>query len=186
MKRKIAYIAAAVTAVLLLVFGGRQLYMMGYESGMNEGHFGWYDKGYSEGSEDGYERGLADGAASASAALSTADSHEDSDEHGTSDLEHGTSSSEHGENDLEHGKNDLEHGTSGSEHGTSGLEHGTSSSEHANEHECDFVLNKSSKKFHKPDCSSVAKMKEANREYYSGSRDDLIAKGYKPCGSCNP
>ena len=56
----------------------------------------------------------------------------------------------------------------------------------ANEHGFDFVLNKNSKRFHKPECTSVSTMKEENREYYSGSREELIAKGYKPCGSCNP
>lgn len=169
MKRKIAYIAAVAAAVLLLIFGGRQLYLMGYESGMDEGHFGWYDKGYSEGSEDGYERGFAEGVSSANAVLSTADEQQNP--------------LEHGENGSEHGESSLEHDTSASEHAD---EHGEESQSGADEHECDFVLNKSSKKFHKPDCSSVAKMKEANREYYSGSRDALIAKGYKPCGGCNP
>ena len=50
----------------------------------------------------------------------------------------------------------------------------------------DYVLNTSSKKFHYPGCSSVGKMKAKNRKDYHGSRDDLIAQGYKPCGNCNP
>ena len=50
----------------------------------------------------------------------------------------------------------------------------------------DYVLNTSSKKFHYPSCSSVGKMKSKNRKDYHGSRDDLIAQGYKPCGICNP
>ena len=176
MKKKIACIAAAAAVVLLLIFGGRQFYLMGYESGIDEGHFGWYDKGYSEGSEDGYERGFAEGVSSANAALSTAYGQQNP-------LEHGENGSEHGESNIEHDESDIEHDTNASEHAD---EHGEESQSGADEHECDFVLNKSSKKFHKPDCSSVAKMKEANREYYSGSRDALIAKGYKPCGGCNP
>ena len=49
-----------------------------------------------------------------------------------------------------------------------------------------YILNTNTKKFHYPDCSSVSDMKEKNKEEYTGSRDDLIAKGYKPCGRCNP
>lgn len=50
----------------------------------------------------------------------------------------------------------------------------------------DYVLNTNSKKFHKPTCDSVKKMKPKNRKDYTGTRDDLIAQGYEPCGSCNP
>lgn len=50
----------------------------------------------------------------------------------------------------------------------------------------DYVLNKNTKKFHYPDCSSVDRMKESNKEYYTGSRDDLIARGYDPCKNCRP
>lgn len=50
----------------------------------------------------------------------------------------------------------------------------------------DYVLNTNTKKFHYPGCSSVGQMKAKNRQDYHGSRDDLIARGYKPCGSCNP
>ena len=51
--------------------------------------------------------------------------------------------------------------------------------------EADYVLNVSSKKIHAPDCSSVAKMSDKNRKNYTGSIDELLAQGYKPCGSCN-
>ena len=50
----------------------------------------------------------------------------------------------------------------------------------------DYVLNTKSKKFHNPDCSGVGKIKEENRENFRGTRNDLIQKGYSPCGSCNP
>lgn len=52
--------------------------------------------------------------------------------------------------------------------------------------EADYVLNTSSKKFHLPDCSGVASMSESNRQDYTGSREELIAQGYSPCGICNP
>ncbi len=49
-----------------------------------------------------------------------------------------------------------------------------------------YVLNISSKKFHLPGCSSVETMKEKNRKDFTGTRDEAIAEGYKPCGSCKP
>lgn len=51
---------------------------------------------------------------------------------------------------------------------------------------CDYVLNIKSKKFHLPTCSGVGQMSEKNKEYYTGSREDLIAQGYSPCGTCKP
>lgn len=33
---------------------------------------------------------------------------------------------------------------------------------------------------------SVKQMKDANKETYTGSRDDVIARGYTPCKKCNP
>lgn len=50
----------------------------------------------------------------------------------------------------------------------------------------DYVANKTSKKFHKPDCSSVSKMSEANKLYINATREQMIADGYSPCGNCNP
>jgi DNA-entry nuclease len=52
--------------------------------------------------------------------------------------------------------------------------------------ENDYVLNTNTKKFHKPGCSSVRQMNESNKQEYHGTRDDVIAKGYSPCGRCNP
>ena len=56
----------------------------------------------------------------------------------------------------------------------------------AEEQEAEYVLNTSSKKFHRPDCPSVDSMSEKNRQEYHGTREELIAQGYEPCGSCNP
>lgn len=50
----------------------------------------------------------------------------------------------------------------------------------------DYVLNTSTKKFHKPSCSSAEDIAPENREEYKGTREDVIAKGYKPCGRCHP
>lgn len=50
----------------------------------------------------------------------------------------------------------------------------------------DYILNTNSKKFHLPSCPSVADILEKNRGEYSGSREDLIAMGYSPCGICKP
>lgn len=50
----------------------------------------------------------------------------------------------------------------------------------------DYIANKNTKKFHYPGCSSVDQMKESNKWYFTGSRETLIKKGYKPCKRCNP
>ena len=50
----------------------------------------------------------------------------------------------------------------------------------------DYVLNTNSKKFHYPSCSSVDQMSEKNRQYYNGSRQEIIDMGYSPCGRCKP
>lgn len=49
-----------------------------------------------------------------------------------------------------------------------------------------YVCNKNSKKFHRPDCSSLDSMKEENKYYTSNTREQLIQKGYGPCGLCKP
>lgn len=50
----------------------------------------------------------------------------------------------------------------------------------------DFIINTNTGKFHKPGCSSVKQMNESNKQYYNGSRDDLVSKGYDPCKRCSP
>ena len=49
-----------------------------------------------------------------------------------------------------------------------------------------YTLNINSLKFHDPDCEWAQKISSKNRKDYVGSREDLIAEGYTPCGSCNP
>ena len=49
-----------------------------------------------------------------------------------------------------------------------------------------YILNTNTHKFHYPSCSGVDDIKDSNKETYTGSREDLIAQGYEPCGQCKP
>lgn len=49
-----------------------------------------------------------------------------------------------------------------------------------------LVLNTNTKKYHKPDCSSVKDIKEKNKETYNGTKQWLSDNGYSPCGICKP
>lgn len=49
-----------------------------------------------------------------------------------------------------------------------------------------YVLNKNSKKFHKPTCSSVDDMAAKNRVDAGSGREEIINQGYVPCKRCNP
>lgn len=49
-----------------------------------------------------------------------------------------------------------------------------------------YVLNTNTGKFHYPECSSVDRMSEKNKQTVTDTRDDVIAQGYDPCGNCNP
>lgn len=50
----------------------------------------------------------------------------------------------------------------------------------------DYILNVKNKKFHKPDCSAANDISSANKQDFTGTRDQLIARGYSPCGICKP
>ncbi len=50
----------------------------------------------------------------------------------------------------------------------------------------DYIVNTNTGKFHYPSCSSVKKMKESNKMFFNGTRDELITQGYDPCGNCHP
>lgn len=50
----------------------------------------------------------------------------------------------------------------------------------------DYIINTNTGKFHYPWCSSVNKMSEKNKWYYTGNRDDIVNMGYEPCKRCNP
>ncbi len=49
-----------------------------------------------------------------------------------------------------------------------------------------YILNTNTKKFHYPSCSSAADTKPENKSEFTGSRDELIANNYLPCGRCDP
>ena len=49
-----------------------------------------------------------------------------------------------------------------------------------------YILNTNTKKFHKPDCSSIEDIKDENKEEYKGTRTALTKQGYEPCGRCKP
>ena len=50
----------------------------------------------------------------------------------------------------------------------------------------EYVLNMNSYLFHYPSCPSVAQMAEHNKAFFTGTRDEVILKGYTPCKNCNP
>lgn len=50
----------------------------------------------------------------------------------------------------------------------------------------DYILNVKNKKFHKPDCSAASDISNANKQDFTGTRDQLIARGYSPCDICKP
>lgn len=47
-----------------------------------------------------------------------------------------------------------------------------------------YILNTNTHKFHTPTCSSVADMKEKNKQEFYGSFDEAVSLGYKPCQKC--
>ena len=49
-----------------------------------------------------------------------------------------------------------------------------------------YILNTNTKKYHTPDCSSVADIKENNRQKFTGTASQLQEQGYEPCGRCHP
>ena len=50
----------------------------------------------------------------------------------------------------------------------------------------DYVVNTNSNKFHLPDCEGAEQIADHNRLDVHTTREDLIAQGYEPCGSCQP
>ena len=61
-----------------------------------------------------------------------------------------------------------------------------SSSNQGTSEQQDYILNVKNKQFHKPDCSAASDISSANKQDFTGTRDQLIAKGYSPCGICKP
>lgn len=52
--------------------------------------------------------------------------------------------------------------------------------------EASYILNTRSMRFHLPTCDSVPTIGANNKQASTQTRDELIAAGYKPCGSCKP
>ncbi len=81
--------------------------------------------------------------------------------------------------------------SSGSDANSSGNDAGdgagrnSASSQGASEQQ-DYILNVKNKKFHKPDCSAGPDISSANKQNFTGTREQLIARGYSPCGICKP
>jgi len=49
-----------------------------------------------------------------------------------------------------------------------------------------YVLNTNSMKFHETTCRYAQSISESNRLDYTGTREEVIEKGYAPCKVCNP
>ncbi len=49
-----------------------------------------------------------------------------------------------------------------------------------------YICNTNSQKFHYPSCQHAKRIKAENRTEFNGTRDQLISKGYSPCGICDP
>lgn len=56
----------------------------------------------------------------------------------------------------------------------------------SDQNKTDYVLNKNTHKFHYPGCSSVKEMNENNKWHYNGTKEEVEALGYEPCGRCKP
>ncbi len=55
-----------------------------------------------------------------------------------------------------------------------------------NQNKKNYVLNTGTMKFHYPSCRDVAKISDGNRSDFYGTREDIIARGFSPCGHCHP
>ena len=92
--------------------------------------------------------------------------------------------------DYADGSNHLTDTGSGTENTTAPTEppkdNTTNDSGNSGDSGTTYILNTSTKKFHKPSCSSVDQMNESNKAEYTGSREDLINQGYDPCKRCHP
>ncbi len=49
-----------------------------------------------------------------------------------------------------------------------------------------YILNTNSKKFHNVDCSSAKTIKAESKKEFAGTREEIVAQGYSPCGICKP
>lgn len=56
----------------------------------------------------------------------------------------------------------------------------------ATEYTYTYILNTNTMKFHYSSCSSAEDIKDSNRSTFTGTRDELLARSYEPCGRCHP
>lgn len=49
-----------------------------------------------------------------------------------------------------------------------------------------YIINTSSRKYHKSSCSFGQQTSEKNKEISYGTSDEIEARGYSPCGKCCP
>ena len=68
---------------------------------------------------------------------------------------------------------------------TSGMENTESGNAEESEKK-QYVINKNTRKFHLPECSSVSDMKPQNKKEVKSTRESLIEQGYAPCDICKP
>ncbi len=61
----------------------------------------------------------------------------------------------------------------------------TLSSESTEEAPSEYIGNKNSRVFHRPDCGGVKTMSEKNKVIFT-TREEALDKGYSPCKQCNP
>lgn len=76
---------------------------------------------------------------------------------------------------------------SGSSGNTSG--HGNTTGTRASQPDSgkhEYVLNTSTKKFHRTSCSSIRLMADRNKKTVKEKRSTLISEGYEPCKRCKP
>jgi flagellar biosynthesis/type III secretory pathway protein FliH len=168
-------------AILLLLAGcysedeiearAKQAYWEGHSDGTEEGYDEGYEHGRSEATEDayseGYKKGFSDGEDSI---LQWQDENHERYEDG---YEYGL------EVGYESGYDDgFAEGKKASK--SSGTQQKTETPA------INYILNKNTKKFHYTWCSSVDDIKASNRWDFTGTRAEVIAKGYVPCKRCNP
>ena len=77
-------------------------------------------------------------------------------------------------------------GSSGSNAGNGDEAGSNSAGSQSTSEQQDYILNVKNKKFHKPGCSAASDISNANKQDFTGTRDQLIARGYSPCGICKP
>lgn len=49
-----------------------------------------------------------------------------------------------------------------------------------------YILNNNTMRFHRTECDGAKTIREHNREWFYGSREEAVRKGYIPCGMCKP